>query len=52
MEQSFQLPSLNALVSADKDVLRMIFKMLAAEINELRREVDVLQTEARRGRGY
>ena len=48
MRQPFQLPAINALVSADKDVLRQVLTQLVAEVNELRREVDVLRTDSRK----
>ena len=48
MRQPFQLPAINALVSADKDVLRQVLTQLVAEINELRREVDVLRADSRK----
>jgi hypothetical protein len=48
MRQPFQLPAINALVSADKDVLRQVLTQLVAELNELRREVDVLRTDSRK----
>jgi hypothetical protein len=51
MRQPFQLPAINALVSADKDVLRQVLTQLVAELNELRREVDVLRTASRKA-GY
>ena len=51
MRLPFQLPAFNALVSADKDVLRQVLTQLVAEVNELRREVDVLRTDSRKG-GY
>jgi len=52
MTEPFQLPSLNALQSSDKDVLRMVFRMLVSEINDLREQLDRVRTEAARGRGY
>lgn len=51
MLNPIQLPSLNALVSVDKDVLRQIFQVLISEINELRREVDSLSMQTR-PKGY
>lgn len=52
MKEPFQLPSLNALQSSDRDVLRMVFGMLVAEINDLRDQMDRVRTEASRGKGY
>jgi hypothetical protein len=52
MTEPFQLPSLNALQSSDKDVLRMVFRMLVSEINDLREQLDRVRIEAARGRGY
>lgn len=52
MREPFQLPSVNALVSADKDVLRMVLNMLVKEINGLRDEIAALQAAARKGAGY
>lgn len=52
MAEPFQLPSLNALQSSDKDVLRMVFRMLVSEINDLREQLDRVRIEANRGRGY
>jgi len=52
MRQPFQLPSINALISDDKDVLRQIFTQLVAEVNELRREVAFLSTQSNKGKGY
>ena len=51
MRESFQLPSVNALVSADKDVLRTMFQQLVVEINRLRSEVDSLSMQ-NRPKGY
>jgi hypothetical protein len=51
MREPFQLPSVNALVSDDKDVLRTMLQQLVAEINRLRREVDILSTQ-NRPKGY
>ena len=52
MKEPFQLPSLNALQTSDRDVLRMAFRMLVAEINDLREQLDRVRNEAVRGRGY
>jgi hypothetical protein len=52
MRQPFQLPSINALIGDDKDVLRQIFTQLVAEVNELRREVTFLSTQSNKGKGY
>lgn len=41
----FQLPIVNALVSSDKDTLRILFASLIKEINRLRDEVRVLQQQ-------
>lgn len=51
MREPFQLPSVNALVGADKDVLRMALNMLVKEINNLRDELSALKADARKG-GY
>lgn len=51
MREPFQLPSVNALVSADKDVLRTMFQQLVVEVNRLRREVESLSTQTR-PKGY
>jgi hypothetical protein len=51
MRQPFQLPAINALVSADKDVLRQVLTQLVAELNELRRQVDSLRSVSGKG-GY
>jgi hypothetical protein len=51
MKEPFQLPSVNALVSADKDVLRTMFQQLVVEVNRLRRQVDDLSTQSR-PKGY
>lgn len=48
MREPFQLPSVNALVSTDKDVLRTMFQQLVVEVNQLRRQVDDLSTQNRR----
>jgi len=52
MREPFQLPSVNALTGADKDVLRMALNMLVAEINKLRQEISLLKSEKSRGGGY
>jgi hypothetical protein len=51
MREPFQLPSVNALVSADKDVLRTMFQQLVVEVNRLRREVESLSAQTR-PKGY
>jgi hypothetical protein len=52
MKDYFQLPSLNALQSSDRDILRMAFRMLVSEINDLREQLEKLRTESIRGKGY
>jgi len=52
MLRSIQLPAINALISDDKDVLRQIFTQLVAEINELRREVEVLSAQSGKSGRY
>lgn len=52
MREPFQLPSVNALVGSDKDVLRMALNMLVAEINKLRQEISSLKSEQSRRGGY
>lgn len=52
MIEPFQLPSVNALTGADKDILRMALNMLVAEVNELRKEISVLKSAQSKNRGY
>lgn len=51
MRQPFQLPAVNALVSSDKDVLRQMLMLLVTEVNQLRKEIDLLRLNSSKG-GY
>lgn len=52
MREPFQLPSVNALVGDDKDILRMALNMLVAEVNDLRKEIALLKSLQSKNRGY
>lgn len=48
MNSEFILPQANALTGDDRDALQNIFRLLVAEINRLRSDVNSLKMEAGR----